>query len=119
MRVASFDMTDTDSTCPSGLRTSRGLCMKGDDSYHSILFPVQGIKYSQVCGKIIGYQFGHVTDFIRLHVSGPILIDNINLAYVDGISLTHGSPREHMAFGHLLQQCTSMTVINRSTPVPV
>ena len=35
MRVASFDMNKNGSTCPSGLRTSRGLCVKGDHLYCS------------------------------------------------------------------------------------
>ena len=116
MRVASFDMTDTSSTCPSGLRTPTGhprLCSEDVDlpRYQcstSIIFPVQGIKYSQVCGKIIGYQFGNVTDFIRVFPTGPKVIDNINAAYVDGVSLTHGSPREHIwTFAAAIQEYNS------------
>ena len=62
MRVASIDMNDTSSICPSCLRTfiSPGrLCAKNFDGEgcSSVMFPVQGIDYSQVCGKIIGYQY--------------------------------------------------------------
>ena len=61
MRVASINMTDTSSTCPSGLGTltsPRRLCAKNIDGggCSSVVLPVQGVEYSQVCGKIIGYQ---------------------------------------------------------------
>ena len=61
MRVASINMTDTSSTCPSGLRTltsPRRLCAMNIDGggCSSAVLPVQGVEYSQVCGKIIGYQ---------------------------------------------------------------
>ena len=46
-------------------------------------------QYDQVCGRIIGYQIGSPTSF-----SGSSL--SINNVYVDGISVTHGSPRQHI-----------------------
>ena len=61
MRLVSIDMTDTSSSnCPSGLRTltsPRRLCAKNIDGAgcSSVVFPVQGVQYSRVCGKIIGY----------------------------------------------------------------
>ena len=100
MRVASIDMNDTGSTCPSGLRTltsPRRLCRKSIDGQgcSSVVFPVQGIEYSQVCGKIIGYQFSSTDAFIRF--PSILVLNNIESFYVDGISLTHGtSPREHI-----------------------
>ena len=95
MRLASINMTETSSTCPSGLRTltsprrwcamninGRGCC--------SVLLPVQGVEYSQVCGKIIGYQ-DRLTDAFA--GGGGAIDDN----YVDGISLTYGfNPRNHI-----------------------
>ena len=61
MRVASLDMTDSSNTCPFGLRTLRGprrLCAMNIDGAgcSSTTFSLQGVQYSQVCGKIIGYQ---------------------------------------------------------------
>ena len=49
MRLASIDMTDTSSNCPSGLRTltsPRRLCAKNIDGAgcSSVVFPVQGVK---------------------------------------------------------------------------
>ena len=98
MRVASIDMTDTSSTCPFGLRTltsPRRLCAKNTDgpACSSAVLPIQGIQYSQVCGKIIGYQDKSPDAFLRL-ISGQNTIDS---NYVDGISITHGqSPRNHI-----------------------
>jgi hypothetical protein len=54
------------------------------------MFPTQGIQYSQVCGRIIGYQVGHPAAFIN---SWGYTIDE---RYVDGVSLTYGSPRQHI-----------------------
>ena len=45
------------------------------------------IEYSKVCRKVIGYQFGSP--------DGPNN-NNINGYYIDGISLTHGSPCKHI-----------------------
>ena len=99
MRVASIDMTDTSSTCPSGLRTltsPRRLCAKNAYSpgCSSAVLPVQGVQYSRVCGKIIGYQQGTVDGFYAHIHYGQTTIDS---HYVDGISLTRGtSPRKHI-----------------------
>ena len=95
MRVASINMADNSSTCPSGLRTltsPRRLCALNirDAGCSSTVLSVQGVEYSQVCGKIIGYQQGSPDAF---H-GGTRAIDT---NYVDGISITHGkSPRKHI-----------------------
>ena len=94
MRVAYLNMADPIEKCPEGLRlyaenevraccrptTSSGSCV-------STTYSSKGISYSQVCGKVIGYQFGS-TDGINNN--------DINGAYIDGISLTHGNPRNHI-----------------------
>jgi hypothetical protein len=54
------------------------------------MFPTQGIQYSQVCGRIIGYQVGQPTAFFSSQSS------TIDERYVDGASLTYGSPRQHI-----------------------
>uniref|UniRef100_A0A1X7TMX4 Uncharacterized protein n=1 Tax=Amphimedon queenslandica TaxID=400682 RepID=A0A1X7TMX4_AMPQE len=54
-------------------------------------FPSNGISYSQVCGRVVGYQYAS-TDAVY-----PGLGHNdINSHYVDGISITRGSPRQHV-----------------------
>ena len=55
----------------------------------STIFPVNGVTYSHVCGKIVGYQFGPVTGFQHQSVG-------IDSHYVAGISLTNGQPRQHI-----------------------
>ena len=98
MRVASIDMTDSSSRCPSALKTitsPRRLCAKGIDGpgCSSVVFPVQGVEYSQVCGKIIGYQEKTPDAFISF-INGKNTLDS---NYVDGISMTHGkNPRKHI-----------------------
>ena len=100
MRVASIDMTDTSSTCPSGLRTltsPRRLCAMNvsGPACTSTMLPLHGIEYSQVCGKVIGYQDKTPDAFYRFIADQ----NTIDTNYVDGISLTHGhgqSPRKHI-----------------------
>jgi dynein heavy chain len=101
MRVASIDMTDSKSTCPPGLRTversskPNRLCAMSASgpSCSSTVFPLQGVQYSRVCGKIIGYQSGSPDAFNRF-ISGQNTLES---NYVDGISLTHGvKPYKHI-----------------------
>ena len=94
MRITSLNMTTAGSTCPPGLKTLQNpqpLCAMNIDGpgCSSTVFPVQGVQYSRVCGKIIGYQQKTPDAFRR----GQTTIDSY---YVDGISLTHGSPRKHI-----------------------
>ena len=82
--------------CPSGwqLRYYPRSCarpLNADwNTCYPVTFPVQGIQYSQVCGRIIGYQIGLTGAFI---VSEGRTIDD---RYVDGVSLTYGNPRQHI-----------------------
>ena len=99
MKVASINMYDSNSECPSGLRTletyNKRRCAKTINcpACSSAMFSVQGVQYSKVCGKIIGYQDNSPDAFTRF-ISGQNTIDD---NYVDGISLTHGSnPRKHI-----------------------
>ena len=100
MRVASIDMTECSGECPSGLRTivegSHRVCAMNIDGAgcSSVVFPVEGVQYSQVCGKIIGYQQKTTDAFWQYIGGGQTTIDS---RYVDGISLTHGQcPRKHI-----------------------
>ena len=131
MRVASIDMTKTGSTCPSGLTTitsPQRMCGKTTtgSGCSSTVFPVQGIEYSQVCGKIIGYQ-KHSTDAFYRATAGLIYYNDINAVYVDGVSLTHGTPRNHIwTFAaalheynsHSSQTCPCINIRDTSQPTP-
>ena len=102
-RVANLDMTDPSQQCPVGftllnrmqapLRTCGGT---GGGTCDSTTFPVYGIEYSHVCGRVRGYQVGTPEAFSRSIVITSTTIDS-EPSYVDGISLTHGqSPRTHI-----------------------
>ena len=99
MRVASINMTECGSECPSGLETieesNLTVCAMGmDGGCSSVVFPVEGVQYSRVCGKIIGYQQKTPDAFAPYFHNPQITIDD---GYVDGISLTYGrSPRKHI-----------------------
>ena len=93
-QVAYLNMGDPTQQCPSAWRecntsgvracgrpsTNGGSCAA---TTYSINF-----QYRRVCGRVVGYQLGSTDGFYR---SG-----NINQQYVDGISITRGSPREHV-----------------------
>ena len=94
-------MTDTSSTCPSGLHMQtltnppRRLCAMNIDGLgcSSAVLPVHGVQYSRVCGKIIGYQQKTPDAFHRFIIGQTTLDSN----YLDGISITHGQhPRRHI-----------------------
>ena len=97
--VAYLDMTDSTQTCPDGWRTynSGGKRVCGKDgsptSYETVIFSTHRIEYSQVCGKIIGYQLGTTGAFGAYNSVSSLTIDGI---YMDGISVTYGSPRQHI-----------------------
>ena len=108
-RVANLDMTDPSQQCPDGFRqvtrTTAPLrtCGRPGSGCVSSTFPVHGIEYSQVCGRVIGYHFSSPNAF---HNSQSI--DDI---YADGVSLTHGqSPRQHIwTFAAALGETYSFT----------
>ena len=97
MRVAYLNMTDPSEECPRGFRlynqngvracgrpaSSPGGCQS------SVQFPTYGVPYSEVCGRVTGYQYFSTDAFASPNVG-------INSSYVDGVSLTHGSPRRHI-----------------------
>ena len=97
-KVAEINMTDPTQQCPDGFkqinRTEPPLrtCGRPDGigGCVSMTFPVNGIEYSRVRGRIVAYQIGTPSGF------GSPLSDSIDRDYVAGISLTHGQPRQHI-----------------------
>ena len=98
-RIAYFDTTQGDS-CPTGLRTvtnattNQTACGRTNSSggCASVPIPVQS-NYSHVCGVVKGYQDSSPDGF------GPFVRGNdstIDMPYVDGVSITQGSPRRHL-----------------------
>ena len=94
MRVRFLDMASNDHQCPSGLRERNDdslnihTCVRNETSGGcSSVLSTANIQYSKVCGRITAYQFGSVDGFRNA---------DIESAYVDGVILTHGSPRQHI-----------------------
>ena len=97
MRIANVDMRNNQSQCPPGLvynvTEGRRLCRKPSLAPGCSLttFSTQGVIYRKVCGRIIGYQYYQPNGF------GPSRVTpGISQTYVDGVSITHGSPRQHV-----------------------
>ena len=99
-RLAYLNMNDSIVNCPSGFRLYQsggvrvcGRPVTSNASCVSVEFPSNGISYSQVCGKVTGYQFGRTAAINHPTYS---FRHDINSYYVDGVSITRGSPRQHV-----------------------
>ena len=98
-RVAYLNMADPDASCPLGWKLNTfdsqrvcGRASSDSNSCDSTTFSVSGEEYSKVCGKIKAYQFEAPLGFLV-----PADADyTIDTRYADGVSLTHGNPRQHI-----------------------
>ena len=94
-QVAYLNMTDSSQQCPSTWReyNTSGVRACGQLSRHTsgcaATFYRTGQQYRKVCGRIIGYQFYLPQGFLFNTLS-------INQPYVEGVSITHGSHRNHI-----------------------
>ena len=94
-RVTFINMTDTSYSCLPGLNLttySKRTCGRAHTGWYncsSTTFSVGGLPYSQVCGRMRGYQLGVLVGFF-----GSLSRSNIDEQYVDGIVLTHGGSGE-------------------------
>ena len=86
-RVSILNMTNSKEKCPVGLRLYNqnggracGRPYSSGGSCPGVIFPVH-FKYSQVCGKVIGYQKGHPDGTAQ---------------NAEGVKLTHGTSRTHI-----------------------
>ena len=92
--VAYLNMSDPFQQCPSvwqeittphrvcGRRSTRASC-------EGLTYSTGSEQYDQVCGRIIGYQIGTPDAFPGSSLS-------IDTYYIDGVSVTFGSPRQHI-----------------------
>ena len=92
MQVVDVDM-NRDKSCPGTwhmITSPRRLCIgsvaAGCASAH---FYVKGVSYEHICGQAKGYQKGNPNGF-------QSKLQSIDGLYVDGISITLGSPRKHV-----------------------
>ena len=94
MKIADYDTSRGDD-CPKGwikiTANNIDICRspRNGSGCYSTKFIVYNIGYNKICGKIKGYQKG-APDAFRQSTS---LIDS---SYVDGISVTLGSPHKHV-----------------------
>jgi len=98
MRAAYIDMTDVNNTCPQGLiesiHSSKRMCTRSNANAgcSSVTFPSHKLPYTKVCGRARGYQFRSTDGFATYTVHGT----SLNSYYLDGLSITYGSPRNHI-----------------------
>ena len=94
-RVVYLNMTDHHTTCPSGWQLtgySKRTCGRistGGNICDSAILPVCGGQYNRICGRITAYQWGQPDAFYNRGRS-------IDQAYACGVSVTHGTPRNHI-----------------------
>ena len=95
-RVAYLDMSDPSQRCPSvwqEITTPFRVCgrkSRSRGSCEGLLYTTRSVQYNQLCGRIIGYQRGPSSAFY--YAPGR----SINTYYVEGVSVTRGSPRKHI-----------------------
>ena len=93
MRVAELDMTFHGAECPSrldqGLYGGKKLCGRQRAGCSSVRFNNFGVPYSRVCGYVAAYQDKTPDGFHGKN-------QKIDSTYLDGISITYGSPRKHI-----------------------
>ena len=102
-RIAHLDMTEQQ-TCPSPLRTltsPKRMCVQQQTAAGctSVRYSTLGVPFTRVCGQAAGYMFCSPDGLDA--ISTTKTIDN---PYVDGLSITYGSPRHHVwtyAAGHI------------------
>ena len=120
MRVAYISASQG---CPSGLEPvtagGRKMCHKTVNiGCSSVTFLTHGVNYSKVCGRAYGYNKDTPDGFQRHSYCPSCTIDKF---YVDGLSITHGSPRQHiwsLAAAYLEYYCPCTASPNQYTYLP-
>jgi len=91
-RVAYLNMSDPTQRCPSAwmeITTPHRVCGTSSAGCAGVMYTTGSEQYDQVCGRIIGFQSGSPDAFYTSSSS-------IDTYYVDGVSVTRGSPRQHI-----------------------
>ena len=98
-QIMGINMSTADSQCPDGwVEENEGevrACGRGTvgpSCQSTFLNRDHQMEYTKICGRAIGYQYGN-TDAFGGQSSQPKTIDQF---YVDGLSITYGSPRRHI-----------------------
>ena len=103
MRIADLDTSKGDD-CPSGwtkITTPVAACLAPSSAAgcYSTNFSTFSVPYRKLCGMAVGYQKSTTDGFVAYSFTKR----SINGPYVDGVSITYGTPRKHIwtyAMGH-------------------
>ncbi len=120
MKVAELDMTDNSNQCPSTLtqriNSNKRTCVINSNSASCapVIYSIDAVRYSKVCGKIKAYQFGSTDAFGNLNRPNSRSIDT---NYLDGISLTYGSRPRNISGLLLLPSMKLVLVLVSTVPV--
>ena len=92
MKVTDIDASKGDD-CPNGwsnITNPVAACRAPSHNAgcYSAEFSTHQVPYSRVCGMVIGYQKGTTDGFHDIR--------SIDAPYVDGVSITYGTPRKHI-----------------------
>lgn len=96
-RIAYINMSDPTQQCPKAWRgyttpvRSCGRPVTARSTCAAVFFSANGMRYSRVCGRAIGYQKGSPDGF-----GSEDFDTTLDGIYADGISMTHGNPRTHI-----------------------
>ena len=93
-RIAYLNMTDPSQRCPGVWREAPNrTCGRPNVSSGctSAYFSSLGISYTRMCGRLVGYQLGATGAFGDVPANA-----SVDTNYVDGVSVTHGTPRQHI-----------------------
>ena len=101
-KVAFLNMTNSSQSCPGEWRlvtSPRRTCNRSVNNGCSLAaFNTGGVSYNEVCGRIIGYQYGS-TDALYAPIFG-ITVDQASSdrnLYDGGVLISHGTaPRQHI-----------------------
>ena len=93
-RAAYLNMSDPSQQCPSvwqEITTPHRVCGRRSTSAscEGLTYSTGSEQYDQVCGRMIGYQISTPDAFRGSSRS-------IDSSYLDGVSVTYGSPRQHI-----------------------
>ena len=85
-RVAYLNMTQPHATCPPPLvmrNTTAGLtlCHSSKSGCNSVLYSTLDLSYSQVCGRVRGYQLGRTNGFGPFSFNSSIDFDGVTITY--------------------------------------
>ena len=101
-RIANIDLDNLTQECPEGnfrlVPGSNRYCVRTTNfgsGCEASTFSVEGIPYTEVCGRASGIQVGRVNGFLEPNPDNNTET-RIDTVYTDGISLTYGNFQNHL-----------------------